>query len=193
MIVPMPKKISYTLSTEERLTIEQAIKNHPDLRVRERARLIRLLHQGYSHKDIADMKAISVGQVYYWHRRYREEGLDGLVDKQRTGRPAKGTKAVRAQITKVIETDPQELGYAFTVWDVPRLLTHLREVCGIQMHHNTLRKLLLDMDYVYRRPKHDLSNLQDKDAKESAQGWLDELKKRPKPEKSNFSLWTKRR
>ena len=193
MITSMPKRINYTLSNTELLTIEQAIKNHPDLRVRERSRIIRLLHQGYKHEEIAELLAISTGQVYYWHKRYREEGLAGLADKQRTGRPVVGTEAVRAQITAVLETDPQELGYAFTVWDVPRLLTHLQEECRIQMHRNTLRNLLLDMDYVHRRPKHDLGNLQDKEAKESAQEWLDELKKRPKPEKSNFSLWTKRR
>jgi len=189
----MPKKINYTLTNTELLTIEQAIKSHPDLRVRERSRIIRLLHQGYNHEAIAELQAISIGQVYYWHKRYREEGLAGLTDKQRTGRPVVGTEAVRTQITAVLETDPQELGYAFTVWDVPRLLTHLQEECGIQMHRNTLRNLLLDMDYVHRRPKHDLGNLQDKEAKESAQEWLEELKKRPKPEKSNFSLWTKRR
>ena len=193
MIESMPKRINYTLLNTELLTIEQAIKNHSDLRVRERARIIRLLHQGHKHEEIAELLAISVGQVYYWHKRYRQEGLEGLADRQRTGRPVVGTEAVRAQITKVLESDPQELGYAFTVWDVPRLLTHLQEVCDIQMHRNTLRNLLLDMDYVHRRPKHDLSNLQDKDAKESAQEWLDELKKKPKPVKSNFSLWTKPR
>lgn len=193
MITSMPKQINYTLSNTELLTIEQAIKNDPDLRVRERSRIVRLLHQGYKHKAIAELLAISVGQVYYWHKRYREEELAGLADKQRTGRPVVGTEAVRAQITAVLETDPQELGYAFTVWDVPRLLTHLQEEYRIQMHRNTLRNLLLDMDYVHRRPKHDLGNLQDKEAKESAQEWLEELKKRPKQEKSNFSLWTKRR
>jgi transposase len=193
MIEVMPKQINYTLPNTELLTIEQAIKNHPDLRVRERARIIRLLHQGYKHGEIAELLAISVGQVYYWHKRYRQEGLDGLADRQRTGRPVVGTEAVRAQITKVLESDPQELGYAFTVWDVPRLLSHLQQACDIQMHRNTLRNLLLEMDYVHRRPKHDLSNLQDKDAKESARQWLDALKKKPKSVKSNFSLWTKQR
>ena len=66
MIESMPKKINYTLSESELLTIEQAIKNHPDLRLRERARIIRLLHQGYKHDVIADLLAISRSQVYYW-------------------------------------------------------------------------------------------------------------------------------
>lgn len=191
MIESMPKKINYTLSSDELLTIEQAIKNHPDLRLRERARIIRLLHQGRQHQEVADLLAISIGQVYYWHKRWRQEGVDGLSDKQRPGRPSIGTEQVRAEIEKLLETDPQELGYAFTVWNAPRLLAYLEQEQGIRMHENTLRNLLSQMDYVYRRPKHDLANLQDADAKAAAQELLDDLKKKRVPAKSNSSLWTK--
>jgi transposase len=187
----MPKKINYTLSNAELLTIEQAIKNHPDLRLRERARIIRLLHQGHQHEAVADLLAISRGQVYYWHKRWRAEGLDGLADKPRPGRPVVGTEAVRAEVEKLLATDPQELGYAFTVWNAPRLLAYLEQERGITMHENTLRNLLAKMAYAYRRPKHDLANLQDADAKAKAQELLDDLKKKPAAEKSNYSLWTK--
>ena len=191
MLEAMPKKINYTLSNEELLTLEQVIKNHEELRVRERARIIRLLHKGQKQLEVAELLAISVGQVYWWHKRWREEGLVGLSDKPRPGRPTIGTKEVRAQIEKLLESEPQELGYAFTIWNAPRLLTYLKEELGIQMHENTLRNLLADMGFVYRRPKHDLTSLQDADAKERAEEVLDALKKKLAPAKSNFSLWTK--
>jgi transposase len=192
MIPFMPKKINYTLSTDERLSVEQAIKNHPDLRVRERARIIRLLDKGYKPEAIADLLAISEGQVYWWHKRWQAEGLTGLADKPRQGRPTVATEALLSRLERLIETDPQAIGYAFTVWNVPRLLAHLRQVLGVTMHENTLRNLLERMDYVYRRPKHDLSNLQDPTAKAQAEVALEELKKKRVPARSNFSLWTKR-
>ncbi len=40
----MPKQNDYTLPESEPLTVEQAIKSDPDLRVRQRAQIIRLLH-----------------------------------------------------------------------------------------------------------------------------------------------------
>lgn len=189
----MPKKIKYTLSNQELLTIEQAIKKHPDLRLRERARMIRLLHHGYNHDEIAELLAVSYGQVYYWHKRWREEGLEGLSDKPRSGRPTVGTKEVKAELEKLLATNPQELGYAFTVWNLPRLQAYLDQELDVSMHVNTLRSLLSEMDYVYRRPKHDLGNLQDPEAKATAQERLEELKKKPAQEKSNYSLWTKQR
>ena len=46
--------------------------------------------------------------------------------------------------------------------------------------------------FVYRRPKHDLTELQDPDAKEQARLLIEELKKgSAKTTKSGSSLWTK--
>lgn len=192
MIGSMPKKINYTLSSDELLTIEQAIKHEPDLRVRQRAHIIRLLHKGHKPEAVADLLSISRGQVYWWSNRWRDEGLEGLADKARSGRPPVGDEAYRAKLVEVLVTNPQELGYAFTVWNTPRLINYMEEVTGVRVHPNTLRNMLDELDYVYRRPKHDLGNLQDATAKAHAEAILEELKKKPAPAKSNFSLWTKR-
>lgn len=188
----MPKQIDYRLSESELLTIEQAIKNDPDLRLRQRAQIIRLLHKGHKPDAIAELLSLSSGPVYYWHNRWREEGLDGLRDKPRSGRPRVSDEAYRQKLAEVVETDPQELGFAFTVWTPARLLAYLEQATGIVMHENTLRNLLDELDYVYRRPKHDLHHLQDKQAKVEAEETLEMLKKKRSKEKSNFSLWTKR-
>ena len=189
----MPKKINYTLSTEELLTIEQAIKSHTDLRVRQRAQIIRLLHKGYSPTEIGELLSINMVSVYGWHKRWRTEGIAGLEERPRSGRPKVGDETYRQKLEEVIATDPSELGYGFTVWDSARLMAHLEKETGIRMCERTFRNILAEQEYVYRRPKHDLSGLQDKDIKEEAKITLEMLKKRPKREKSNFSLWTKQR
>ena len=51
---------------------------------------------------------------------------------------------------------------------------------------------MAEAGYVFRRPKHTLSNKQDEDAKASARLAIEELKKRPLTVKSGSSLWTKR-
>lgn len=191
MMKGMPKRINYTVSESQLSEIEQAIKSHEDLRVRERARIIRLLHKGHRPAEVAELMAVSTGQVYWWFNRWQAEGLAGLADKPRRGRPVVGTETVRAQVEQLLETAPQTLGYAFTVWTAKRLLRHLREKLDIDMHKNTLRHLLDDLGYVYRRPKHDLTSLQDAAAKADAQTLLDDFKKKPNVAKSNYSLWTK--
>ena len=187
----MPKRINYRLTESQVNAIEQAIKSHKEVRVRERARLIRLLHKGYKPGEVAELLAVSVSQVYWWAKRWQVEGLAGLSDKPRCGRPPIGSEAVRAQIEELLKTDPTTLGYAFTVWTVGRLLRHLREKLGLAMHKNTLRTLLDALGFVYRRPKHDLTSRQDTLAKAEAKIILDDFKKKPKLAKSTYSLWTK--
>ncbi len=64
---------------------------------------------------------------------------------------------------------------------------------GVHLSVGHLNTLMRQHGYVYRRPQHDLSNLQDATAKAAAQVELDALKKVPQPVLSGSSLWTKRR
>ena len=45
------------------------------------------------------------------------------------------------------------------------------------VHENMLRNILTELDYIYRRPKHDLDHLQDKAVKAEAKETLEMLKK----------------
>lgn len=68
----------------------------------------------------------------------------------------------------MIEQDPQELGYAFSIWTAGRLRIHMQKETGIELGQTQFRALLQENDFVYRRPKHDLTNLQDASRKS---GW----------------------
>lgn len=115
--------------------------------------------------------------MYYWYNRWQNDGLDGLRDKPRSGRLRIADEAYRRKLEEVLAQDPQELGFAFSVWTPARLLAYMEQETGVVMHENTLRNLLNEHDYVYRRPKHDLRHLQDKQAKAEAEEMLEMLKK----------------
>lgn len=188
----MPKRINYQLNATDQTVIEQAIKSDPRPEVRWRATAIRLLHLGKKPAEVADLLVISVVTVYGWHDRWRNEGVEGLADKPRSGRPPLATAAYCTKLEEVMAKDPTEFGYTFTVWTIARLIAHLAKETEITLSEDTFRTLLKEHDYVYRRPKHDLKPLQDKAAKQRTLESLEVLKKRPKPVRSNYSLWTKR-
>ena len=52
-----------------------------------RARILLSLDEGRSPTETARLLHISRATVHLWHRRYRAEGLGGLVDRPRSGRP----------------------------------------------------------------------------------------------------------
>ena len=189
----MPKRINYQVTDDELHELEEAIKHAASGQVRQRATAIRMLHLGKKPEEVSALLNVSLATVYNWHEGWREAGLAGLADEPRYGRPRVANEAYWAKLEEVMATDPGELGYGFTCWTIERLMAHLAKVTGITMSDETFRKLLDEHAYVYRRPKHDLKPLQDARARATAKALVDELKKRPKRVRSNYSLWTKQR
>lgn len=187
----MPKSLSFQLTEEGLRDIVQAIKHDKRPEVRQRGIGLRLLHEGKMPKEVAEFLSVSQPTVYDWHHRWQEGGIESLANRPKSGRPVKATDSYVAELEKAVEHDPQELGYAFSIWTSERLRQHLKTKTGIELKPTQFKAILKENDFVYRRPKHDLTNLQDEKARQMAEEWLEELKKAPKKAKSTSSLWTK--
>jgi transposase len=191
----MSRQVNFTLSVEQVEIIREAMNGSPHPEVRQRATAIHLLHLGHPPEAVAAMLAVGTSTIWTWHRRWRRDGLNGLVNQARSGRPTKATEAYVRQLDAVIEKDPAELGLSFALWTINRLRLYLAQQTGILLSYTRFRALLSRQHYVWREPKHDLSALQDADAQAVAREALDWLKKTPRfiPSRlSNSSLWTKR-
>lgn len=189
----MPKKLIYQLTEEGLREIVEAIKHDKRPEVRQRAMGLRLLHEGKAPKEVAKFLSVSQPTVYDWHHRWQAQGVEGLANRPKSGRPVKANPNYVAILEQVVDQDPQALGYAFSIWTTERLRLHLKAQTGIDLRPTQFRALLKEHDFVYRRPKHDLTNLQDANARQTAEEWLQELKKAPKRARSTYSLWTKAR
>lgn len=186
----MPKQNDYTLTEDEQKQIQQAMKN-AETRVSRRATVIYNLHQGYKPEEVANWHQISLASVYNHFNRFKTEGIAGLPDKAKSGRPHKATEEYIAVLEETLETDPHDMGYAFTIWTQARLRRYLSEQTGIQLSRSRFQELMQRLGYRYRRPKRDLGHEQDAELREQFKQVLDEVKKQPKQVKSSYSLWTK--
>lgn len=188
----MPKARDYHLNEQQLAEVEKAIRHDKRAEVRQRCTVIRLLHLGHKPAQVAVMQAISTPSVYGWYNRWRQDGIAGLANKPKSGRPAKADEAYSQALERLLEQEPKALGYDFAIWTVARLGQHLAQETGIALSEARLRALMKRKGYRYRRPKHDLGHLQDKEAKAQASELLEALKKRPLETISSSSLWTKR-
>jgi transposase len=189
----MAKARDYHLNEDELAKLERAIRRDKRPEVRQRSIAIRLLHLGHKAEEVAQMQAVSKPTVYGWWKRWIAGGLEGLANKPRSGRPQKADENYIALVQEVVEQEPADLGYGFTVWTVDRLRAHLVQETGLELSEPAFRALLKRQGYRYRRPKHDLGHLQDPAAKADADELLNQLKKRSSETISHSSLWTKLR
>jgi putative transposase len=186
----MPKQNNYTLTEEELKQVLEALKS-PIARLAKRALVLHSLHLGYTPEEVAEVQDLSLATIYNHYNRFKGEGLKGLIDKPKQGRPPKANEAYRKRLIQVIEINPADFGFGFTVWTLPSLAEYLRRETGVPLSQNRLAEVLQEEGYVYRCPKKDLGHKQDTQLREEVKEALDELKKTPQTKILGYSLWTK--
>jgi len=83
-----------------------------------RARVLLLLADGVSLRQIQAQTGMSPRRIQHWKRSWRKQGLDGLLDVPRAGRPKKLTVAKEAAILAATEEPPPG---SHTHWSTRRL------------------------------------------------------------------------
>lgn len=125
-------------------------------RVSERIRIILLSSKGYSVPQIADIFECDAASVRSWIERFEAEGVTGLYDRPRCGRPRKAGVVAQEQIRQILAKQPSTFGYLFGFWTIVMLCTHLVSSMNLKLSQATVRRVLWRMGYRWRRPKHTL-------------------------------------
>jgi transposase len=115
------------LMPSDRLTLDQldkAARTERDGRVRTRILAIRYMRQGHPAREAASVFPISGRQIGMWVRRYDAEGLEGLGDRPRPGRPPILDTAKVEAFKERVRTGPSEAEglAAYRAEDVRRML-----------------------------------------------------------------------
>lgn len=86
--MPGPSALCVEVSESDRATLERWIRcQTTDKRLYLRGKLVLLAAEGYSNSAIAEKLDFPRSCIVDWRRRFVEEGLDGLSDRPRSGRP----------------------------------------------------------------------------------------------------------
>lgn len=81
--------------------------------------------------------------VRRWIKRFKEEGIEGLKERPRSGRRATSSQEEVSLAVPTALTDPQTLGLPFASWTLDRLVSSLKEMKGLQMKRSRLGELLI--------------------------------------------------
>ena len=88
----------------------------------QRARIVLLAADGVSNTAIAGLVGVSRPTVTSWRARYDADGIDGLVDEPRSGRPREVDRSKIIAVT--LTPPPKRLG--ITHWSSRLLADHLK-------------------------------------------------------------------
>ena len=119
--------------------------SNPD--VKERIQLVRRIVQDKQHiEDVAKELHRCRAWAYKWYKRYNYDGLDGLKDKERSGRPPDVPKEIMLKIRK-------ELADSNTGWDFRQVMDLIYKKSGVRYHEVHIYRLLHKWGFKSKVPK----------------------------------------
>lgn len=142
------------LTSAERRELARLIRSNGDARIVRRSQMIRLSAAGQTAGQIAALWEITDQAVRQTIQRFNAEGIAGLADKPRKGRPPKKTDRYVALLKEAVRNNPRDLGYPFSAWTLERLREHLARKTRILLNPHYLSQIMAANDIVYRRPRH---------------------------------------
>ena len=116
--------------------LDRVHRNERDARVRERILLVIRISSDKQHIESVAKELHRAGSwAYKWHKRYRDEGMEGLRDRQRSGKPSAMPKEEMDKIK-------QELSDSSTGWDFRQVTNIIQKRTGVRYHEVHIRRLL---------------------------------------------------
>ena len=117
--------------------LDVAYKQEKDVDVKERILLVRHMVEDEKHiEDVAKELHRCRAWAYKWYKRYNDEdGLDGLKDQPRTGRPPDVPKEIMVKIR-------QELAESNTGWDFRQVMDLIYKKTEVRYHEVHIYRLL---------------------------------------------------
>jgi transposase len=116
--------------------LDVAYNREKDADVKERILLIRCIVEDKKHiEEIAKELHRCRAWAYKWYKRYNEDGLEGLKDKERSGRPPDVPKEIMVKIQK-------ELAESNIGWDFRQVMDLIYNKTGVRYHEVHIYRLL---------------------------------------------------
>jgi transposase len=140
--VPQVLRLRELTAEEEQEVGRLARSRTAPVRVVERARIVALAAQGWRAPGIAAKMGVSERTVRRWVKRFTAQGVAGLADAPRCGRPATYPPEAVGELVAASLTDPQALDLPFGSWTLDRLAAYLDEAKGIAMKRSRIGAIL---------------------------------------------------
>jgi transposase len=123
-------------------TLEAFLKQTKEARVFRRAQAVREVVKGHRLQTVSDTLHFTYSALRKWVHRFAHQGVQGLADRPRPGRPPKVTCALAHHLDRLVDQDPLQHGSNHSQWSCQELATVLARQTGVQLSRESVRDVL---------------------------------------------------
>jgi len=127
-----------------------------DTRQARRLLALALVLEGFSREDAARAAGMERQTLRDWIPRYNAEGVDGLIDRPRSGRPPRLKEAQLQELDAVVEDGPDIAVHKVVRWRCVDLKGVIKDRFDVELSERQVGQILNDRGYrrLSVRPRH---------------------------------------
>jgi transposase len=147
------KPLTIPNSQKAIIKLQREIRKSKDSRYTCRLHGVLLVAQGMSCPKVAQFLGNGARTIQLWVHKFENEGLSGLQDKHRPGRPPQLTEEQMLEIGQALRSTPAEYGLNGYLWDGKTLSALILKEFGIRLGVRQCQRVFHKLGFRYRKPR----------------------------------------
>jgi transposase len=135
------------------LVLQDEIRRSDEARYDHRLHALLLVVQGMSCRQVAQVLGDSPRTVAYWVHRFIEQGLSGLADADRPGRPRRLSDSQMAEVAQAVRGSPADYGLECGLWDGKALSVFIGQRFGVDIGVRQCQRMFRQLGFRLRKPR----------------------------------------
>lgn len=111
------------------------------------------LSKGKSSRELEDLYNTSFKQICNWADRFDQEGIEGLMNKPRSGRPTNLTAEQHIELRESLLKSPESFGYNTGSWSGPVVRDFIEKKFQVVYKQANVYNLMHSLGLSYQRTK----------------------------------------
>ena len=135
------------------LGLQDEIRRSDESRYDHRLHGILLVAQGMICPEVARLLGDAPRSVEYWVRRFEKEGLAGLLEGEKPGRPRRLSEKQMATVDRILRRSPREAGLSGNIWDGKTLSAWLEQKYHLRLGVRQCQRIFRQLGFRLRKPR----------------------------------------
>jgi len=135
------------------LGLQDEIRRSEDSRYDHRLHGVLLVAQGMSCRQVSELLGDAPRTVAYWIRRFESNGLAGLTEEERPGRPRRLSEKRIESIEAALRMQPKDFGLTGNLWDGKTLSEYLKRQWQVHLGTRQCQRLFRQLGFRLRKPR----------------------------------------
>jgi transposase len=133
--------------------LQDEIRRNDEARYDHKLHAILLAAKDMSCPNIAKLLGDSERAIRNWINAYLQNGLQGLVEEERSGRPKKLNDKQIKEIECALRMQPEQVGLSPGIWDGKTLSAFIKKRFHIDLRVRQCQRLFRDLGFRLRKPR----------------------------------------